>query len=72
MAPEAIDHSKVEVSARYYRAFVDAAWSAFGATGHGHDTILIGEVLPIGSNGTRATSTTRAPRSTDVCLCGRP
>lgn len=46
MAPEAIDHSQVEVSARYYRAFVDAAWSAFGATGHGHDTILFGETAP--------------------------
>ncbi len=48
MAPEAIDHSQVEVSARYYRAFVDAAWSAFGATGHGRDTILIGEIAPAG------------------------
>jgi hypothetical protein len=48
MAPEAIDHSTVEVAPRYYRAFVDAAWSAFGATGHGHDTILIGELAPAG------------------------
>lgn len=48
MAPEAVDHSTVEVSARYYRAFVDAAWSALGATGHGHDTILIGEMAPAG------------------------
>ena len=30
MAPEAIDHSQVEVSAHYYRDFVDAAWKAFG------------------------------------------
>ncbi|HWE08042.1 MAG TPA: hypothetical protein VG325_01730 [Solirubrobacteraceae bacterium] len=48
MAPEAIDHSTVEVAPRYYRAFVDAAWSAFGATGHGHDTVLIGELAPAG------------------------
>jgi hypothetical protein len=48
LAPEAIDHSKVEVSPRYYRAFVDAAWSAFQATGHGHDTILFGEIAPAG------------------------
>ena len=46
LAPEAIDHSEVEVSARLYRALVDAAWSAFAATGHGHDTILIGEMAP--------------------------
>ncbi len=48
MAPEAIDHSTVEVAPRIYRAFVDQAWSAFGATGHGHDTILIGELAPAG------------------------
>jgi hypothetical protein len=48
LAPEAIDHSQVEVSARFYRALVDAAWSAFGATGHGHDIILIGEMAPAG------------------------
>jgi hypothetical protein len=48
MAPEAIDHSTVEVAPRYYRAFVDEAWSGFGATGHGHDTILIGELAPAG------------------------
>jgi hypothetical protein len=48
MAPEAVDHSTIEVSPRYYRAFVDAAWSAFHATGHGRDTILIGELAPAG------------------------
>ena len=48
MAPEAIDHSTVEVAPRYYRAFVDEAWSAFGATGHAHDTVLIGELAPAG------------------------
>jgi hypothetical protein len=48
LAPEAIDHSQVEVAPSYYRAFVDGAWSAFGATGHGHDTILIGELAPAG------------------------
>jgi hypothetical protein len=46
LAPEAIDHSTIEVAPRYYRALVDAAWSAFAATGHGHDTILIGETAP--------------------------
>jgi hypothetical protein len=48
LAPEAIDHSTVEVAPRYYRGLVNAAWSAFGATGHGHDTILIGELAPAG------------------------
>ncbi|MGA9859049.1 MAG: hypothetical protein WBQ18_14385 [Solirubrobacteraceae bacterium] len=49
MAPEAIDHSQVEVSAHYYRDFVDAAWKAYHATGHGNDTILFGEIAPAGS-----------------------
>jgi hypothetical protein len=48
LAPEAVDHSKVEVSPRYYRAIVDAAFKAFGQTGHGHDTILFGEIAPAG------------------------
>ncbi len=48
LAPEAIDHSQVEVAPHYYRAIVDAAWSALHATGHGHDTILIGEIAPAG------------------------
>ena len=48
LAPQAIDDSTVEVSPRYYRELVDAAWSAFQDTGHGHDTILIGELGPAG------------------------
>jgi hypothetical protein len=48
IAPEAIDHSQIEVAPKYYRGLVDAAWGAFQATGHGHDTILIGEVAPAG------------------------
>jgi hypothetical protein len=48
----------VLVSAEIYRSLYRAGWKALAATGHGHDTILMGEVLPIGSNGSRATSTT--------------
>jgi hypothetical protein len=48
LAPQAIHHSTVEVSPLLYRGLVDAAWSALGATGHGHDTILIGETAPRG------------------------
>ena len=35
-------------SPRTYRRLVDAAWSALGDTGHGNDTILIGETAPRG------------------------
>jgi hypothetical protein len=31
-----------------YRRLVDAAWSALQATGHGNDTVLIGEIAPRG------------------------
>ncbi len=48
IAPQAIDHSQVEVSPALYRALVDSAWRALQQTGHGRDTILIGELAPRG------------------------
>ncbi len=48
LAPQAIDDSTVEVAPRLYRSLLDAAFSALQDTGHGHDTILIGELAPRG------------------------
>jgi hypothetical protein len=48
LAPQAVDDSKVEVSPALYRGMLDAAWTALQATGHGQDTILIGELAPRG------------------------
>jgi hypothetical protein len=48
LAPQAIDDSTIETSPAIYRRIVDAAWSALQATGHGSDTILIGELAPYG------------------------
>jgi hypothetical protein len=48
LAPQAIDHSTVESSPATYRALLDAAWSALQSTGHGADTVLIGEIAPRG------------------------
>ncbi len=48
LAPQAIHNSKIEVSTRLYRNLLDAAWTALAASGHGHDTILIGETAPRG------------------------
>jgi hypothetical protein len=48
LAPQAIDRSTVEVAPRLYRGLVDAAWSSLQATGHGHNTIVIGETAPRG------------------------
>jgi hypothetical protein len=46
------------VAPSIYRSLYRAGWDALAATGHRRDTILIGEVLPIGSNQNRETSTT--------------
>jgi hypothetical protein len=48
LAPQAVDRSTVEVSPALYRGLLDAAWSSLVATGHGRDTILIGELAPRG------------------------
>lgn len=48
LAPQATDQSTVEVAPRVYRGLADAAWAALGASGHAHDTILIGELAPRG------------------------
>jgi hypothetical protein len=47
----------VESSPSVYRGLVDAAWSALQDTGHGGDTILIGETAP---KGVSLKGTTRA------------
>jgi hypothetical protein len=49
LAPQTIDQSSIEVSPRVFRALLDAEWSALHATGHGHDTLLIGELAPTGA-----------------------
>ncbi len=48
LAPEVKPRTQIEESPARYRSLVDAAWSAFAATGHDHDTILIGEIAPAG------------------------
>ena len=47
----------VEAAPRIYRALFDAAYEGLVATGHGQDTILVGETAPKGLN---AQGTTRA------------
>jgi hypothetical protein len=48
LAPEVTPHTQIETSPGLYRGLVDAAWKAFAASGHGNDTILIGEIAPAG------------------------
>lgn len=44
LAPQAIRRSTIPTAAPMYRGLLDAAWSAFQDTGHGHDQILIGNL----------------------------
>ena len=50
IAPQGTNHGTIETGAVIYRGLVDAAWSGLRQTGHGHDTILIGETAPRGLN----------------------
>ena len=54
LAPQAVPHTQIEDSGRQYRALVDAAWAALHQTGHGGDSILIGELAPAGATFTGA------------------
>jgi hypothetical protein len=44
LAPQAIKGSTIPTAAPMYRSLLDAGWSALGATGHGRDTIVIGNL----------------------------
>lgn len=50
LAPQATNNDTIEVGAVEYRGLLDAAWSGLQATGHGRDTILIGETAPRGAD----------------------
>lgn len=50
LAPQTTDHNKIETGAVLYRGLLNAAWSGLQSTGHGRDTILIGETAPRGVN----------------------
>jgi hypothetical protein len=44
LAPQAINGSRIPSAPWMYRSLVDAGWSGLQGTGHGHDTILIGNL----------------------------
>lgn len=50
LAPQTVDHSRIEVSPVDYRRLLDAAWEGLEAAGDRHDTILIGELAPAGES----------------------
>jgi hypothetical protein len=51
LAPQGLPGNlTVDHAPEMYRGLLAAAWNALHETGHGHDTILFGEVAPRGSN----------------------
>jgi hypothetical protein len=48
LGPQTTTGSTAPVAPTLYRALLDAAWTALHQTGHGHDTVLIGELDPSG------------------------
>ena len=67
------DSRKTPVSPHVYRRLYLAAHGALGATGHGGDTILIGELLPVGRSSTGPRSSLRPLQFLRevVCVDGR-
>ena len=51
LGPQAVNGSTVSVAPGMYRSLAAQTWNALQATGHGHDTILIGELAPLGLTG---------------------
>jgi hypothetical protein len=51
LAPQAIKGSTVPTSPAMYRSLLDAGWSALQSTGHGRDTIVIGNLDARGQSG---------------------
>ena len=44
LAPQAVNGSTVPTAAPMYRSLLEAGWSGFQSTGHGRDTIVIGNL----------------------------
>jgi hypothetical protein len=51
LGPQATNGSSVSVAPAMYRALAGQMWGALQATGHGHDTIILGEFAPRGLSG---------------------
>ena len=51
LGPQTTNHARVAEGPAIYRSLVDAAWRQFASTGHGRDTISIGQVTARGMSG---------------------
>ena len=59
LGPQAVDGSTIATGPMMYRKLVSQTWNALAATGHGGDTILVGELAPWGLS---AHGTARRPQ----------
>ena len=49
LGPQTTNGSTVPVAPTLYRSLLNSAWTAMHETGHSHDTLLIGELDPLGN-----------------------
>jgi hypothetical protein len=49
LGPQTTNRSTVPVAPMLYRSLLNSAWNAMQQTGHRHDTLLIGELDPLGN-----------------------
>jgi hypothetical protein len=66
LGPQTTNGSTVPVAPTLYRALLNAAWKAMHQTGHSHDTLLIGELDPLGNALQRVGHPGRYPGTTNV------
>ncbi len=50
LAPQTVARSAAPAAPALYRGLLDAGWNALQATGHGHDTVIMGSLSPRGFN----------------------
>ena len=62
----------IEPAAAIYRALVDAGYAALGASGHGADTVLIGETAPKGKPNPGAANSIKPLRFLRAVYCVGP
>jgi hypothetical protein len=62
LGPQATNTSRSLLGASLYRNIVDAGYKALNSTGHGHDTILIGELAARGFYLSNGKHTSKAPQ----------
>jgi hypothetical protein len=61
LGPQTTAGSSVPAGPSMYRALIGAAWKAMHQTGHGHDTLLLGDLDPLGNGLARPGHSSKYP-----------